>query len=579
MTLLRAGCAAALVASLVMGAGPLRAETSETTRDEARARFEHGLELYRQSQLDAALAEFLRSSELFPTRSAAFNAARIYLELGRHDDALELLERIPAQFADLSSNDRSELERWLAQAKSRVGYLAVRASESRATIVVDERTREPSAAGVIPVAAGTHLVRVHKDGFVPYSTQVEVAPQAKVTVDAKLGALTQAGRLSVSEQRDRAVSVQVDGVELGKTPWEGTVAVGRHVLTLRGEGDLGTPPTPVDVQQNQLTRIALVVEPLACRLRVEPSPRTARVAVDGVEVGRGTWDGPLRCGGHLVEIGEEGFVARGRTVSLAEGPMTIVREVLERDPTSAAFRSKNPPRVTVEADAALLFSPGFGGDLADACGDGCRSSIPLGTSITARAGYRLGMGLGFSADIGFFHAAQRREGVTSTALPYGLPAHPGRTNDALSLTGPTFGGSLGYVTGERFPVLIRLGAGVLVGTASDTRDGTFSTPSGDAYALPERSLGAVKASLYVEPEVRLGYRVTRKVTVEAGVRGFVLAFLGDVPRWGDQKELSLGRCPNADPNVCAGRGTYAPMDLFSNVLFLFGPTLAVRMEL
>lgn len=579
MTAPRVWLATALVLALLSVVAPLRAETSPAARDEARARFDHGLELYRQKQLDAALSEFLRSSELFPTRSAAFNAARIYLELGRHDEALASLERIPAQFPDLSSADRAELERWLTQARARVGYLVVKASETGATIVVDERPREGSASGSIAVAAGTHLVRVHKDGFVPFVAQVEVAPQAQVTVDAKLGALTQAGRLSVAEQRDRAVSVQVDGVEMGKTPWEGTVAIGRHVLTLRGEGDLGTPPTPVDVQRNQLTRIALVVEPLACRLRVEPSPRTARVAIDGVEVGRGLWEGPLRCGGHLVEIGEEGFVARARTISLAFGPTTIVREALERDPNSEAFRAKNPPRVLASADAALLFSPGFGGDLASACGDGCQSSVPLGTSVTARAGYRLGMGLGFTADVGFLYAAQAREGVTNTALPYGLPEHRGRTNDSLTLIGPTFGASLSYVTGERFPLHLRLGAGVLVGTASDTRSGSFSTPSGETYDLPDRSLSVVKASLYVEPEVRLGYRISRKVTVEAGVRVLVVAFLGNVPRWENQTELSLGRCPDADPKVCAGRGVYAPMDLFSSALLMLGPSLAVRMEL
>ncbi|HVH43734.1 MAG TPA: hypothetical protein VM925_15375 [Labilithrix sp.] len=554
-------------------------DDGSAAREEARVRFTRGIELYTKKQLDAALAEFLRSRELFPTRAAAFNAARIYRELARYEEAQELLEAIPGQFPSLSQADKDEIDRYLADVRAHIGYVVVAVSEPNATVVIDERERLVPSDGRLAVSAGTHIVRAHKDGFSPFETRVDVAAQTLVKVEAKLGALTRGGRLAIVEGHGHTVAILLDGIEIGKTPWEGTVAVGTHVVTLRGAGDEGSPPTPVSIQLNQLTRLALATEPLACKLRVEPTPRSARVAVDGVELGHGIWEGPLRCGGHLVEIGAEGFVAHTTSLTLTEGIAGLSRASLERDPTSEAFRTKNPPHITVEGSATGLLSPGFGGELANACGDRCSSSPGFGTSVTARAGYRLGLGLGATFDAGMLYALQSREGVTTETRPYGLPAHPGLSNDALRLSGPMFGLSLSYVRGERLPILARVGAGAFLGSLRDARSGTFVAPSGAQYTLQEAAPSFSANSLYLDAEMRAGFHLFRGGTFEVGLRALILTSIGSAPRWGDQTERSLGACPNPDPNVCAGRGVYAPMNLVSGVLALFGPTVGVRGEL
>src|SRR5262245_51401146 len=113
-----------------------KTEVSKNDKDEARARFERGLGFYRQKQLEAALAEFLRSRKLYPTRAASFNTARVYKELGRYDEALEALESIPKQFPDLSGTDKDDLDRELRDVKGRIGFVVVTPSEADATIVI-----------------------------------------------------------------------------------------------------------------------------------------------------------------------------------------------------------------------------------------------------------------------------------------------------------------------------------------------------------------------------------------------------------------------------------------------------------
>ncbi len=576
---MRRGLASILAACVVLAHAPSwAADEPASDKDEARTRFERGIGLYRQKQLDAALAEFLLSRKLYPTRAASFNTARVYKELARYDEALETLETIPKQFPDLTAQDRDELDRELREVKGHIGFVTVTPSEPDATIIIDGRERPGAAKKPVALSAGTHVVRVHKDGFVPFESRVEIAVQATVPVPAKLGALTRGGRLAVSEDRGGTLEVVVDGVAVGKTPWEGTVPVGAHAVMLRGDGRIGSPPTPVDVRLNQLTKLSLVAEPLHCSLRVEPTPRTARVAVDGVELGRGVWEGALRCGGHLVEIGSEGFVSRSKNVSLVEGPTLLAKETLDRDPSSPVWRSKNPPKITIEGATAFLLSPGYGGTLADSCGDGCSASPGLGGSAVARVGYRLGIGIGASLDAGALYTTQSLSGRATETRPYGLPPHGGRADDTPRLSGPMFGASVSY-SFEGLPIVLRLGGGVLVGSFADTRSGTFATPSGASYSLPESRQSSSSALLYIDPEVRWGVRLFRGATLDLGVRGLAIAPLEGAPRWTDETELSLGQCPSPDRQICSGRGVYAPSDLAAGLMLFFGPTIGVRGEL
>jgi hypothetical protein len=155
----------------------------------------------------------------------------------------------------------------------------------------------------------------------------------------------------------------VDGIVVGKTPWEGPVAVGEHVVTLRGSGsldaecapaeaassskrppiredvDLGTQPVTVPIRLQKLTALLLAAEELDTTLRIEPTPGGASIAVDSVTVGRGAWEGRLRVGEHRVEVIAEGFLPEVRRVVLERRKRQVVRVDLERDRNTPEWRA------------------------------------------------------------------------------------------------------------------------------------------------------------------------------------------------------------------------------------------------
>src|SRR5262249_57695196 len=102
-------------------------------------------------------------------------------------------------------------------------------------------------------SAGTHLVRIFKEGFEPFETRVDVAGGQTAKVTAKLRVLKDSGRLKVTERGGRAIDVVVDNVVVGKTPWEGLLGVGNHTVVLRGEGKLGTQPVAAAAKSPPVT--------------------------------------------------------------------------------------------------------------------------------------------------------------------------------------------------------------------------------------------------------------------------------------------------------------------------------------
>jgi len=221
-----------LLLASMLAAGRARGQVTTAQREEARARFEQGLAHFDRREWSAALAEFLRSRELFPTRAATQDAAVCLREEGRFDEALDLWEALLREFPDLSPADRATADAQIAELRRSVGLIEVRGAEPGAAIAIDGRARGAHPAGALRIGAGAHLVRVSKDGFIPFEERVEVAGGQLVFVEARLGTLARPGPVQ-APPRDRErprFLLELDGAAaLG--PW-----LGGDVLALCGAG-------------------------------------------------------------------------------------------------------------------------------------------------------------------------------------------------------------------------------------------------------------------------------------------------------------------------------------------------------
>ncbi len=514
-------------------ASTVQAEPAPSLRAAAMASLKRGLRLYRQQEWDAALAEFVRSRELYPARGNTLNSALCLQKLKRYDEALDMFEILLREVPNLPPRQRKLVEREVGGLRALVGAVEVRVIEPGAKVLVDGRQLGTTPLSApLRVKAGTHWVRIVKSGFEPLEVRVSVAGEQLATVEGKLEPLSRSGQLKVSERSGRTASVLVDNVQVGPSPWEGTLPVGIHTVILQGEGDWGTQPATATVRHDQVAVLNLELEPLRCGLRVEPTPVSAIVAIDGVAVGNGLWEGKLRCGRHRVEVAADGFLKSDQQLGLTPDRRELLVIALERDPTSPLWRAANPPRVVFDLAVAPALSPGLGGDVVSNCGDGCDSSVPAGVLLTLAGGYQFSVGIGLGLELGYVRLMQKLKSraLGATQLPSGVSL-VGTADDTLVLDGALLGATVWLRRGSRFPLTIRLGGGVLLGEIRDERTADLQ---GIRWDLPLQKAGAYYG--YIAPEIRLGYRVAERFELAAVLQAFLL-FAISSPRWQPDEQL------------------------------------------
>ncbi|KYF78443.1 hypothetical protein BE17_18175, partial [Sorangium cellulosum] len=536
---------------------------------EARAHFERGLALYRQGAWEASLAEFLASRQVYPTWSATSSAALCLQELRRYDEALALFETLLRDFAQkLPPDTRSAAQQAVVRMRGLVGTVDVAGAEIGASVMVDGHRRgDYPMPAPLRVAAGSHVVRVYKEGFEPFETRIDVAGGQVVRILSRLEKLVESGRLRVTEQQGKALDVLVDGYTVGETPWEGALPPGQHSVVLRGPGDLGTIPASVIVRLKQTTPLALRAEELSSTLRIEPSPVCASITVDGVTLGSGVWEGRLSSGPHRVEVAAGGFIAARREVLLARGARVVVPVALER------VNLGGPPgRFLVEFAAAPAFVPSLGGVAPGQCGGACSSGIGAGALGVVHAGYELWSGFGFGVMTGYLQVHQtvtaRR---TSLEIQDPLPESIGTVDDALTLSGLLVGGWAGLSLGERPRLSMRLGAGALLGAVRDERSGTFTSSSNFEFDVDPTAARDAASFFAMTPEVRAGLRVGEHLELTAGLAAAVLVRLKE-PVWTNPSQGVYGR-------IDAERGFFGRFEeesLAGEVLVAIAPGIGAR---
>jgi hypothetical protein len=555
-----------LCCCIALASAPSAWADDATLKQQAKQHFDRGLELIRQQAWGPALAEFLRSRELFATRGNTLNAGLALAKLGRHAEALELFETLLRDYPDIPAGERRQVEAEVAELRKRVGFVQVENAPRGATVMIDGVVRGTTPLDApIRVDSGTHLVRVFRSGAVPFEARVDVAGGELKRVQPTLPVLEEGGRLKVIERAGQPAEVLVDGVLLGRTPWEGDLSPGRHAVTLRGPGKLGTQPASAPIRAGATTVLRLSLEPLECELKVEPEPINANVAIDRVDVGRGGWQGRLRCGAHRVEVAAEGFLPERRSVQLSPRRAERVEIALDRDPEAELWASARPSRVFIELNGGAALGAGFGGDLADACTAECDASLPFGWLLLGRGGYQLRSGLAAALEVGYLRVGASFTGrpIDALTVPDGQPLQ-GAAEDALALRAFLAGVSGSYHAGDDWPVGVRLNVGVLIGALEDRRSASLSGAPGSGQYPPSNHSHPARY-LYLAPEIHVGRRFG-DFELALGVRPMLLVAITQPSFESDQRVADGG----------LGFFRFQPETLTAQTLFLVSPTLSLR---
>jgi hypothetical protein len=342
--------------------------------------------------------------------------------------------------------------------------------------------------------------------------------------------------------------VLIDGAVVGKTPWQGSLGVGVHGVALRGAGDLGSPPGAATIKDGETVTVTLLATKLDARVRVEPTPASARVDVDGVSVGSGIWEGQLVSGEHRIEVYAEGHLPYRKALTVSSGRREIVRVALERDLSNPMWTAGFRPHLFVELTGGAALASGFGTGAEAACDrsvtltsgetvDGCSdTSSPKGFLVGGRVGYQITSGLAAEVFLGYVSMSQSLKRAVLAKGDATLAFSSRSASDDTSLRAPLAALSVSYRFFDKTPLLFRIWGGAAHARVKHSLGGTFQgevpyeNGDGDSVTYELAELASVDEPAtnvwvpLVGPEVRIGYRLSERFAVDIGVAGFL--FLG-----------------------------------------------------
>ena len=326
---------------------------------QARAHFKAGSEYFKNGDYREAYDEFRKAMALKKTRAVMGSVASSLQQLSRYDEALDLYEEMLRDYPNTPAEFKSRVDTKIAELTKLVGTLSVAGdAPAGAELFVDDRPRgKLPLAAPIRVAQGLHAIRVVKESFDPIRASIEITPEKTNTVT--LVATSRQGRLVLNEKHNWPLVVEIDGKEVGATPWQGFVEPGEHRVRLHGYMSLEAlaecaPPEngvlaragakmetseqTVTIQSFESTTLTLGADDVDASLRIESTPNGASLRIDSRAMGKTPWEGRLPLGMHTIEVNAGGFIAAKQSVRLERRKEREVSVLLEREPNLAGQR-------------------------------------------------------------------------------------------------------------------------------------------------------------------------------------------------------------------------------------------------
>lgn len=145
--------------------------------EEAKQRFDRGLDLYSEGEYPLALIEFTRAYELVPNYRVLYNIGQVGIQLGQYANARRALDEYVQKGGDtIPADRRAQVAKDMAMLEQRTAFIEITVNVAGAEVLVDEVSvgKAPLSPALL-VDAGVHRVLVRHPGYLPRSTQVTLA--------------------------------------------------------------------------------------------------------------------------------------------------------------------------------------------------------------------------------------------------------------------------------------------------------------------------------------------------------------------------------------------------------------------
>lgn len=186
----------------------------------------NGVKLFREQNWDGAIAEFEAAYRSEPKASPLINLALTYKRLNNPAKAIDVLEQALADHEDTMPPDQlAAAKKEIGEMRALLAYVTVTVTPPQARLFVDDR---PVTAGELALSPGTRVFRAEADGYEPREAKVRVA-SGRENAAVSLALEPTMGNLVVTAEDEDAL-IEIDGREVGRGRWEGSLRPGMHVV-------------------------------------------------------------------------------------------------------------------------------------------------------------------------------------------------------------------------------------------------------------------------------------------------------------------------------------------------------------
>jgi hypothetical protein len=218
------------------------APLSKTLTGDAKAAYDAAKLLYEHKDFAGALAKFRQAHAISSDARLLWNMASCEIQQRHYYRAQVLLKRYLSDGPQvLTAQNRDDAEASLKAIQSFVSDARITVSEPAATIAIDGEVVGTSPLDApVPIDLGAHVVRVQKEGFLPFEATIEASGGDHASVDARLAPMPVAAaapspsRLLVTAGELDTVSI--DGKVVGRGSFEGALPPGTHELRVTAQG-------------------------------------------------------------------------------------------------------------------------------------------------------------------------------------------------------------------------------------------------------------------------------------------------------------------------------------------------------
>lgn len=381
---------AALAASLALSS-PLRALAQP-----APAGLQAADKAAKAKDWATALKEYRAANAAQKSAAAEEGIAVALYELKEYGEAYDAYEALLKDFgASLPPPKKKAAEGRLKELGEKTGGLTLKVNEDGAEITVDDRVVGKSPlASPLRLSPGPHRLKVTKEGFLPLEQVPNVNAGAVTPLDVSLAKDARKAHLVVKEASGAEAVVVVDGITLGKTPFEGDVEPGAHQIMLR-TSSLASAPQNFELERGKTKELTLDVKSSAGRLEVRVHESQGTIFLDGKEVGQGTFSGDVPAGKHKLEVRREGFEPFVKEITIAERQTD--QETVTMSRVAATIAAPDVEEPTYQGIyggfglAPAFMAGGTGHELQEHCTDigaaSCDNGSPFGGGAWGYFGY------------------------------------------------------------------------------------------------------------------------------------------------------------------------------------------------